>query len=75
MGSEQLAKAVKDGLHILKHSAADDFGHVVEGFASLVSDVGILSMAHKSHRPHFGLLRRMKKQMGSAECSCKSPKS
>ena len=40
--ASQPAQAVKDGAHVLKYPRSDHFCNIVEGFASLVSHIGVL---------------------------------
>ncbi len=41
------AQAMKDGAHVLKYPRSDHFCNIVEGFASLVSHIGVLFSAWK----------------------------
>ena len=41
------AQAMKDGTHVLKYPRSDHFCNIVEGFASLVSHIGVLFSAWK----------------------------
>lgn len=40
--ASQPAQAMKDGAHVLKYPRSDHFCNIVEGFASLVSHIGVL---------------------------------